>query len=53
MIKDWNDPEYCLEAVKRDACAIRFVKNQTPKMCLQADYSRQDIAFSYRVGGGF
>ena len=36
MIRDWNDPEYCLEAVKRDAFAIRFVKNQTPEMCLEA-----------------
>ena len=36
MIRDWNDPKYCLEAVKRDAFAIRFVKNQTPEMCLQA-----------------
>src|SRR5574344_724589 len=36
MIQDWYDPEFCLEAVKRDGHALGFVKNQTPEICLQA-----------------
>ena len=40
MIEDWNDSEYCLEAVKRDECALKyalkFVKEQTPEICLDA-----------------
>ena len=30
MIRDWNDYEFCLEAVKQDGFAIAFVMNQTP-----------------------
>ena len=30
MIRDWNDPKYCLEAVKRNGHALEFVKEQTP-----------------------
>ena len=36
MIKDWNDPKYCLTAVKRDGYALRFVENQTSEICLEA-----------------
>ena len=36
MIRDWNDPEYCLEAVKRDGHALEWVKNQTHEICLEA-----------------
>ena len=36
MIRDWNDPKYCLEAVKEDGLALGFVKNQTIDICLQA-----------------
>ena len=36
MIEDWNDPEYCLIAVKRDAFALGFVENQTHEICLEA-----------------
>ena len=30
MIQDWNDPEYCLEAIKRNGLALKYVINQTP-----------------------
>ena len=30
MIQDWNDPEYCLEAVKENGYALEYVINQTP-----------------------
>src|SRR5574344_2129491 len=36
MIQDWYDPEFCLEAVKRDGHALEFVKNQTQEICLEA-----------------
>ncbi len=36
MIQDWNDPEYCLEAVKQDGYNIEYVINQTPEICLEA-----------------
>ena len=36
MIRDWNDPKYCLTAVKRDGYALRFVENQTSEICLEA-----------------
>ena len=36
MIEDWNDPEYCLEAVKQNGYALQYVKEQTPEMCLEA-----------------
>ena len=36
MIEDWNDSEYCLEAVKRDGYALEYVKEQTSEMCLEA-----------------
>ena len=52
MIRDWNDPKYCLEAVKRDAFAIRFVKNQTPEMCLQA-VKRDGLALRFVIDQTF
>ena len=36
MIQDWNDPEFCLVAVKRDGHALQFVNNQTQEICLAA-----------------
>ena len=36
MIKDWNDPKYCLEAVKRHGLSLNYVINQTPEICLEA-----------------
>ena len=36
MIRDWNDPKYCLEAVKIDGLALAYVKEQTPEICLEA-----------------
>ena len=36
MIRDWNDPIYCLEAVKIDGLALRCVINQTHEICLEA-----------------
>ena len=36
MIEDWNDPQYCLVAVKRDGLALQWVKEQTPEICLEA-----------------
>ena len=36
MIEDWNDPEYCLEAVKETGLALEYVKEQTHEICLQA-----------------
>ena len=35
MKKDWNDPKYCLEAVKRDGLALEYVINQTPELCFE------------------
>ena len=36
MIQDWNDPKYCLEAVKRDGFTLEYVKEQTHEICLEA-----------------
>ncbi len=36
MIEDWNDFEYCLEAVKQNGHALEYVINQTPVICLAA-----------------
>ena len=36
MIRDWNDPKYCLKAVKIDGLALRCVINQTHEICLEA-----------------
>ncbi len=36
MIKDWNDPKYCLAAVKQNGFALEYVINQTPEICLEA-----------------
>ena len=36
MIKDWNDPQYCLEAVKQYGLALEYVKEQTHEICLEA-----------------
>ena len=36
MIQDWNDPKYCLEAVKQNGLVLRWVENQTPDICLEA-----------------
>ena len=34
MIRDWNDPEFCLLKVRENPLNLEFVKNQTPEMCL-------------------
>ena len=36
MKKDWNNPKYCLEAVKQNGYALEYVKEQTPEICLEA-----------------
>ena len=32
----WKDPAYCLTAVKYDGLSLRFIKQQTPEICLEA-----------------
>ena len=32
----WRDPAFCLEAVRQDGCALRYVKEQTHEICLEA-----------------
>jgi len=32
----WNDLEFCLNAVRQNGLALKFVKEQTPKICLEA-----------------
>ena len=46
MIEDWNDSEYCLEAVKDNGFALRFVINQTPEICLEA-VKQDGLALEY------
>ena len=36
MIRDWNDPEFCLLKVRENPLNLEFVKNQTPEICLEA-----------------
>ena len=36
MIRDWNDPKYCLMAVREQPLNLEYVKNQTSEMCLEA-----------------
>ena len=36
MIKDWNDPEFCLLKVRENPLNLEFVKNQTQEICLAA-----------------
>ena len=35
-MENWNDYNYCLEAVKRYGYALRHVKEQTNEICLEA-----------------
>ena len=42
MIEDWNDSEYCLEAVKRDGYALEYVKEQTFEMCIESVVVKRD-----------
>ena len=35
-MENWNDYNYCLEAVKRNGYNIKYVKEQTKEMCLEA-----------------
>ena len=30
----WYDEKYCLRAVKEDGYALRYVKEQTPELCI-------------------
>ena len=46
MIKDWNDPQYCLVAVKRDGHTLEYVKERTPDICLEA-VKRHGFALKY------
>jgi hypothetical protein len=32
----WNDPNYCLNAVREDDLKLQFVHNQTEDTCLEA-----------------
>ena len=32
----WADAKYCLEAVKQNGYALRYVWKQTPEICLEA-----------------
>ena len=32
----WSDPAYCLEAVKQNGYALKYVKEQTEELCLEA-----------------
>ena len=34
--KNWRDPDFCLVAVKADSDNLRFVKKQTPEICMTA-----------------
>ena len=36
MKEDWNNEEYCLEAVKENGWVLEYVKNQTEEICLEA-----------------
>ena len=46
MIEVWNDPKYCLEAVRENPINLEFVKNQTPEICLEA-VKRNGCALEY------
>ncbi len=46
MKKDWNDFEYCLEAVKQNGLTLEYVKEQTPEICLEA-VKRDGYAIEY------
>src|SRR5205807_1904357 len=35
-LEEWNDDNFCLEAVRRIGYALKYVKNQTEQMCLEA-----------------
>jgi hypothetical protein len=34
--EQYSDKKYCLEAVKQDGYALRYVKDQTKEICLEA-----------------
>ena len=46
MKKDWNDPKYCLEAVKQYGLALEYVKEQTSDICLEA-VKQHGLALKY------
>ena len=35
-LEEWEDPVFCLEAVKQDGYALKYVKQQTDKVCLES-----------------
>src|SRR5437588_225187 len=35
-LKEWDDDNFCLEAVKQSCDAFKYVKNQTEQICLEA-----------------
>jgi hypothetical protein len=36
-LKEWNDDEFCMNIISKEKyCAMRYVKNQTPELCLAA-----------------
>ncbi len=39
---NWNDEKECLEAVKQDGYALKYVKNQTREICLAAVKQKPD-----------
>ena len=36
FFEQYSDEKFCLEAVKSDGDALRFVKEQTAEICLEA-----------------
>ena len=34
--KKWGDEKYCIEKVKKNGYALRYVKNQTDEICIEA-----------------
>ena len=38
----WYDEEYCLEAVKRNGYALKYVKEQTKEICIEAVKQNSD-----------
>ena len=39
---DYEDPKQCLEAVKQDGAVLKYVKEKTEEICLEAVKQKQE-----------
>lgn len=53
FFKKWSDEKYCLEAVKQNGDALRYVNNQTDEICLEAIKQNKDALQYVKLPSAF